>query len=123
MGTSLSYHTFGDVSPDCRRLIRDFLTSTSQSREWWAESIILFDNPAFPNQICGDTKLFCLLICKSAAERSEPLRSIDPDVAVCGLFVVGPMLGGAIIGGLGGAVGGMVLWRLIRWCCQKPMQS
>ena len=67
--------------------------------------------------------LIGLNVCQSAAARAEPLRSIDPDIAVCGLFVVGPMLGGAIIGGLAGSVVGMALWRLIRWCCRKPTQS
>jgi hypothetical protein len=58
--------------------------------------------------------------CETATKR---LQSIDPDILVCGFAVVGPMLGGAIIGGLAGAVGGMVLWRLIRWCCRRPTQA
>lgn len=59
--------------------------------------------------------LVAMNLCQLAAMRAEPLRSINPDIVICGLFVVGPMLGGALVGGLAGAVGGMVLWHLIRW--------
>ncbi len=51
------------------------------------------------------------------------IQSIDPDVLVCGFSVVGPMLGGVIIGGVAGAIGGVVLWRMIRWFYGTPTQT
>ena len=68
MGTSLSYKTMGPVSEPVRQRVVDCLESDSESREWWAESIILFDNPKAPGRICGDTKLFCLLDDDDAAD-------------------------------------------------------
>ena len=68
MGTSLSYRTVGAVDAGARQPVLDFLTLKSKKREWWAESIHLFDNPHIPGQICGDTKLFCLLDDDDAAD-------------------------------------------------------
>lgn len=68
MGTSLSYNTVEPVTADVRQRVIDFLESRSNEREWWAESIILFDNPQLPGQICGDTKLFCLIDDDDAAD-------------------------------------------------------
>ncbi len=68
MGTSLSYNTIEPVPAETRQSVIDFLESESSNREWWAESIILFDSPEMPGQICGDTKLFCLLDDDDAAD-------------------------------------------------------
>ena len=68
MGTSLSYQSDTAVAEPTRSEIVDYLTSASDKRQWWAESLILFDTPQLPGHIVGDTKLFCL---------------IDDDVADC----------------------------------------
>ncbi|MEM7479407.1 MAG: hypothetical protein AAF483_30860 [Planctomycetota bacterium] len=61
MGTSLGYNVTDAVNAEVRNQVVAFLESASEQRNWWAESIILFDHPEKPDLICGDTKLFCLI--------------------------------------------------------------
>lgn len=61
MGTSLSYQSTAVISEPLRSKIIEFLIHESNQREWWAESLVLFDSPQLPGHIIGDTKLFCLI--------------------------------------------------------------
>lgn len=61
MGTSRSYHTIAPVSDDVRSQIVAELTAVSDTREWWSESISLFESHDLPGHACGDTRLFSLI--------------------------------------------------------------
>jgi hypothetical protein len=61
MGTSISYSTIAPVPDWDRPALIAALNDASNSREWWAEAILLFDNPHLTGHVCGDTKLFCLV--------------------------------------------------------------
>ena len=61
MGTSISYQSTAPVPDDRRSLVLAKLNASSDEREWWAESIILYAAPSLPGHVCGDTKLFCLI--------------------------------------------------------------
>lgn len=61
MGTSLSYQTTAPVPDSRRSRVVAELTAISDGREWWAESILLYDAPGLPGHNGGDTKLFCLI--------------------------------------------------------------
>lgn len=77
MGTSISYRTFDTVPDDIRRRVITFLELESTHREWWAESIVLFDDPQAPGHICGATKLFCLLDDDIAADCYMAMKDAD----------------------------------------------
>ena len=61
MGTSLSYQSDTTVLEPTRSDVVKYLTNEASKRDWWAESLILFDTPHLPGHIVGDTKLFCLI--------------------------------------------------------------
>jgi hypothetical protein len=61
MGTSLSYQSDTTVPEPTRSEVVQYLTEEASKRDWWAESLILFDTPHLPGHIVGDTKLFCLI--------------------------------------------------------------
>lgn len=61
MGTSLSYQSDTPIPEPIRSEIVRYLTEESDKRDWWAESLILFDTPNLPGHLVGDTKLFCLI--------------------------------------------------------------
>jgi len=68
MGTSLSYNTVNCDSDKLRRDAMTFILSLAERREWWAETMILFQVDEAPHQIYGDTKLFCIGIDDDAAD-------------------------------------------------------
>lgn len=61
MGTSISYQTTAPVPDNLRSQVIADLNAASEDRDWWAESIVVFDVPDLPSHVCGDTKLFCLI--------------------------------------------------------------
>jgi hypothetical protein len=61
MSASLAYATGAPVADDVRSSLREFITRSTAGHQWWAESILFYDDPELPGHVVGATKLFVLL--------------------------------------------------------------
>ncbi|MBX6316052.1 MAG: hypothetical protein IRY99_24535 [Isosphaeraceae bacterium] len=55
------YNTVAPVADDVRSSLCEFITQSTAGHQWWAESILFYDDPQHPGHLVGDTKLFVLL--------------------------------------------------------------
>lgn len=60
MSVSMSYVTRESVPEDVKKSIQSEAQKLDSGHDWWCESICFFDNPRFPDRLCGDTKLFLM---------------------------------------------------------------
>ena len=61
MSASLTYATATPVDNDQRSAILAFINEDTAGHQWWAESIVFYDDPNRPGHVVGNTKLFVLI--------------------------------------------------------------
>jgi hypothetical protein len=61
MSASLTYATVAAEDDARRSAILAFIKKDTDGYQWWAESMLFFDDPKRPGHLVGNTKLFVLI--------------------------------------------------------------